>query len=110
MAINHDREPIGHTCPDIDYLQRNILDVIKNLSTFENASEISDLKEVHDGLEKLRKSNESLRVWGIEEAKEVDKLNANLTKTQEDYDIECAYSKELLAKIEVLEVKLKDKA
>lgn len=46
--MSHKREPIRHTCPDID-----------------SAIAI---------MEKLRSSNEELRAWGENEADEVDSL------------------------------------
>ena len=85
MADKHYREPIKHTCPDIDkYIKWIKFEIIKerdlkNFSEkelFDAASSMSSqLESCIDYLEELRKSNETLRNWGITEADEVDSLN-----------------------------------
>lgn len=77
----HSREPIRHTCPDIDSVIRTVDSVVSDLSGLE--------KE----LEKLRSSNDELRTWGIEEALEVDRLeseNEELKDTIKDLYSEIA--------------------
>lgn len=88
----HPREPIKHTCPDIDKYIKWIKQVIvkdrdlKNMdeaSMFDCASSMaSTLDDCIGYLEELRKSNDTLRCWGIEEADAVDKLEAQV------YDLE----------------------
>ncbi len=81
----HNREPIKHTCPDIDKLiigQNEIFKLIKNYQKIEDVNDfkniISEIENIlwdfENQLEQLRKSNDTLRDWGISEAEEVDKL------------------------------------
>ena len=81
----HHREPIKHTCPDIDKLikgQSEIMKLIRNYQKIDDVDEfkdiISDIENIlwdfEEKLEELRKSNDTLRDWGISEAEEVDKL------------------------------------
>ena len=85
----HHREPIKHTCPDIDKLikgQNEIMKLIRNYQKIDDVDEfkdiISDIENIlwdfEDKLEDLRKSNDTLRDWGISEAEEVDKLEAKI--------------------------------
>lgn len=78
------REPIKHTCPDIDKWVKWIKSAIvkdrdlKNMDQadlYESASAMSqELESCIDYLESLRSSNHELREWGIEESKRVDEL------------------------------------
>jgi len=84
MADKHSREPIKHTCPDIDkYIKWIKYEIVndkdlKNMNEkdlFDAASSMSSqLESCIDYLEELRRSNETLRNWGIEEANNVDDL------------------------------------
>ena len=85
----HYREPIKHTCPDIDKLikgQNEILKLIKNYQKIDDVDEfkdiISDIENIlwdfDSELEKLRSANNALRDWGISEAEEVDKLESQI--------------------------------
>jgi len=70
----HYREPIRHTCPQID-------DVIERLNNV--------VSETSRDLEDLRKANDMLRQWGIEEAEKVDELdNENDKLRKEIKDLE----------------------
>jgi len=85
MSDKHNREPIKHTCPDIDkYIKWIKMEVVrdrdlKNMDEkelFDAASSMSNqLESCIDYLEELRKSNDTLRNWGISEAEEVDSLS-----------------------------------
>jgi vacuolar-type H+-ATPase subunit E/Vma4 len=81
----HDREPIQHTCPDIDKVVSAIEKVNKwiyKLRGNEDEETLRDLlSDISNELwgmdtimEKLRKSNDDLRQWGIEEAEYADRL------------------------------------
>jgi len=85
----HYREPINHTCPDIDKLIKGIDEITKLTKGYESIEDISDLKDILNDiesilwnydreLEALRNSNDVLRNWGINEAEEVDKLENKL--------------------------------
>ena len=85
---DHSREPINHTCPDIDKYIKSIKSAIyrdrdlKNMDEkdlYDAASSMAtELEYCIDYLESLRKSNDTLRKWGIEEAEEVDKLESRI--------------------------------
>ena len=88
MIREHNREPIKHTCPDIDkYIKWIKMQIVKDRDLknmdekelFDVASSMSsELEECIDRLEELRKSNDTLRQWGIEEARNVDELELKL--------------------------------
>jgi len=89
----HFREPIKHTCPDIDNYIKKIQWAIvayrdlKQLDTdilLESAISMSaQLEECINYLEDLRASNGTLRDWGIEEAKRVDELENQLDELKQ---------------------------
>jgi hypothetical protein len=85
----HPREPIPHTCPDID----KIVKLCKNIKstgklgryeyTIEELTDIidnmtSDADDIEDLVEKIRYSNDELRRWGNDEATRVDELELEL--------------------------------
>ena len=81
----HHREPIKHTCPDIDKLIKGLNEVQKTTKGYDRIDSVDELKDIisdienilwgfEDKLEELRRSNDTLRDWGISEAEEVDKL------------------------------------
>ena len=84
MSREHNREPIKHTCPDIDkYIKLIKMEIVKDRDLrnmdekelFDAASSMaSELDNCIGYLEELRKSNDILRRWGIEEADKVDEL------------------------------------
>jgi len=92
--MGHHREPIKHTCPDIDKCIRIIEYVIKDVDfrrrqiSFDSEEDdilynvSSSLSDVPDILEKLRDSNDTLRYWGIEEAENFDKLELQLEQRE----------------------------
>lgn len=82
---NHHREPIRHTCPDIDKIIKGLNEVQKTTRGYDKIDSVDELKDIisdienilwgfEDKLEELRRSNNTLREWGISEAEEVDKL------------------------------------
>jgi hypothetical protein len=81
---DHNREPIGHTCPDIDkYIKEIKWQIVKDRELqnmderelYDTASSMSSQLEYCIGyLEELRSSNGKLRQWAIEEAERVDTL------------------------------------
>ena len=89
----HYREPVKHTCPDIDGLIEIINSMYKSIKGYEKLEDIEDLKSIISGiewdfsdftniLEKLRRSNDSLREWGIEESSKVDELESELEEAR----------------------------
>ena len=86
---SHIREPIKHTCPDIDkYIKWIKFEIVKdrdlkNFSEqelFDAASSMSSqLESCIEYLEELRNSNNILRQWGIEEANNFDELERSAT-------------------------------
>jgi FtsZ-binding cell division protein ZapB len=81
---SHKREPIKHTCPDINRYIKAIKQAIYTDGQLKGMeyNELSDvasrmaseLESCIDYLEELRESNYQLREWGIEEAERVDEL------------------------------------
>lgn len=92
MNGKHNREPIKHTCPDIDkYIKWIKFEIVKDRDLknmdekelFDAASSMSSqLESCIDYLEELRKSNETLRNWGIEEATNVDDMEFELEQAK----------------------------
>ena len=83
--MSHHREPIKHTCPDIDKLVKGLREIEKLTKNYDKVDDIDDLKNIlnevesilwgfEDRLEELRRSNDTLRDWGVLEAEEVDNL------------------------------------
>ena len=94
MSNKHDREPIAYTCPTIDkYIKSIKLEIFKDRELKSmNESELFDaacsmrneLEMCIDYLEELRKSNDTLRQWGITEAEEVDSLQSYVEELEHD--------------------------
>ncbi len=88
----HYREPIKHTCPDIDkYIKCIKFEIVKdrdlkNMTEDElrdTASTMSSTLEDCIGyLEELRSSNDTLRQWGIEEANNADYFENKLSEIE----------------------------
>lgn len=89
----HNREPIKHTCPDIDKYIKWIKSDIKQDRYLKNMDEkelydtastmASRLEDCIGYLEELRNSNDTLRSWGIEEAEKVDSLENYVEELEE---------------------------
>lgn len=85
---SHQREPIKHSCPEIDKyiksIKRAIVDerYLNNMDQdelIETANNMAnELSECIGYLESLRSSNDTLRQWGIEESEKVDELELQL--------------------------------
>lgn len=94
IMASHMREPIKHTCPDIDKYIKAIKQVLyndrqlKNLEPDELYNAASDmayeLESCIDYLEELRASNDELRQWGIEEADKVDELELKIEELEQE--------------------------
>ena len=92
---NHRREPIKHTCPDIDkYIKWIKYDIVedrhlKNMNEqdlYDAASTMSTTLENCIGyLEELRNSNYILRYWGIGEAGRVDELEDIIEELENEF-------------------------
>lgn len=90
-------EPVGHTCPDIDYIIATICSIIKemescnlddsNESLLDNiATWKTILGPIASGskslMEKLRLANSSLRDWGLELHGEAEELEEKVNELQ----------------------------
>lgn len=110
--MSHPREPIPHTCPQVDKITRKIKDQLKQAPRYwsdlvdinrlqELAEEMQSLLEDCDNeFESLRRSNELLRNWGEQEATDCDKLEERTTCTP----TERSFLDELREKGEMLKV------
>lgn len=70
-------EPCRNTCPDINAIQEEIKEIIKDFERFNDTDNPDDfissmedasykLRDIHSILEDLRRSNSDLRDWGHE--------------------------------------------
>ena len=94
MAYSHRREPIAHTCPDIDKIQGAIMECEKLSNSYAVKRDDEDglrsrlddieykLSGLVDKLEKLRSANSSLREGGIDEAQTVDTLKEKVLEVE----------------------------
>lgn len=93
MSYRHYREPIKHTCPDIDRYIKAIkgeivtdryLEDMNESELLETAAAMnSQLEKCINYLEDLRDANATLRQWGIDEATKVDNLEYELDEVKE---------------------------
>lgn len=95
--MSHNREPIGHTCPDIDRLVKGMDEINKLIRGYEKEHEPENLKEIisqiegilwnYDAdLEQLRHSNDALRNWGVSEALDVDRLESRIEELEKELE------------------------
>lgn len=85
---SHKREPVKHSCHEIDGYIKSIKRALteerylKGLEfddLFQSASDMAyELCQCIDYLESVRSSNDALRQWGIEEAEMVDELELQI--------------------------------
>jgi hypothetical protein len=85
---SHNREPVKHSCPEIDGYIKSIkialteeryLKGLEFDDLFQAATDMAyELSQCINYLESLRSSNDTLRRWGIEEAEKVDKLELQI--------------------------------
>lgn len=102
------REPIGHTCPDIDRVISTMTSIIKEMDGCKGSDEVvdllsqisswsSDLANIAIGrwseIEDLRSSNSALRDWGkdmysyAEELEnEINELNSTISELNDKVD------------------------
>ena len=70
-------EPVKQTCPDINRLQKIIIEIKDNFASFKEEDNVEDfldsmntasweLRDIYDTLEELRSANSALRDWGHE--------------------------------------------
>ena len=86
------KEPVGHTCPQINYIQSCINDAIKeckkDYDSFEIAKDgFSDvlyyIEDIPNELERIRDANDMLREWGnalLDKVKELEYENERLSE------------------------------
>lgn len=79
------REPVGHTCPDIDHVITNIYNTIKELNEvnrYLDSSVLSSCINYLDGLEStmetIRSANDKLRDWGLESNSIIEDLEEEI--------------------------------
>jgi predicted nuclease with TOPRIM domain len=105
-------EPVRHTCPDIDRLQKTIKEIRDDFATFNDTCDVSDfissmenasweLKSISETIEKLCDSNSSLRYWGSEMYENAEKME------NEKDEWENKYAK-LEGKVSDLEITISD--
>lgn len=85
--MRHIRDNTKHSCPDIDYIIKEVTQSIKicdsMMKTLERGTDEYDsfddirykLSDVPDKLDDLRKANSDLRDWGTTEAENLDSIN-----------------------------------
>lgn len=86
------REPVRHTCPDIDRLKSDIEEAVKeckkDYDSLDSAIDgfadvIYYIEDIPNELERLRDANSSLRDWGnalLDKVKELESDNARLNE------------------------------
>lgn len=86
------REPVGNTCPQINYIQSCINDAVKeckkNYDSFDLAKNgFSDvlyyIEDIPSELERIRDANDQLRDWGnalLAKVKELESENERLNE------------------------------
>ena len=67
------KEPVGNTCPLIDEVIKGIENAVKELNAINKvldsypiASSISEIENLHDVMEQIRRANTALRDWGAD--------------------------------------------
>ena len=86
------REPVGNTCPQINYIQSCINDAVKeckkDYDSFDLAKDgFSDviyyIEDIPNELERIRGANDMLREWGnalLDKVKELESENERLSE------------------------------
>ena len=86
------REPVGNTCPQINYIQSCINDAVKeckkDYDSFDLAKDgFSDviyyIEDIPNELERIRDANDMLREWGnalLDRVKELESENERLSE------------------------------
>ncbi len=115
---NHDREPVGHTCPDVDGVISAVSRVsdmcdMENFASKEDAEDtlnrmIDALHCVRPAMERLRTNNSTLREWGNQEAGRVDELETELLHSESKLDSAKQRRDELLGEVSVLHERVRD--
>lgn len=77
--MGHDREPVGHTCPEVNEGLEKVAGINKSI---DQAGDF--LHGLGRLLESLRKSNQALREWGNEEAERVDELESRVDELESE--------------------------
>lgn len=108
---SHKREPIRHTCPDINKYISSIKAEITSWSTIDNMDHDqaietakamnSELERCIGYLEELRSSNDTLRQWGVTESSNADEFETNVNVLEEEVE-------DLKNKVEELENEIEE--
>ncbi len=90
--MNLYREPVRHTCPDIDklksYIEQAVKECKKDYDSLDQAKDGFDIinywiDDIPNELERLRDANSSLRDWGnalLDKVKELESENERLSE------------------------------
>lgn len=100
--MSSSRAPVGHTCPNIDSLQEEVSQAVRDYHSFESEDDsardaISNLLyllgSVYDQLEDLRGSNSKLRDWGYDLVEHVKELEQKIDDLEnENYELKDSIS------------------
>jgi len=77
MRRYNSREPVGHTCPDID-------DIISSVEYLSSECTKATCDDIIQKMEKVRDANSKLRDWGYEESQRVDELEEKVSDLESE--------------------------
>lgn len=116
-------EPVGNTCPTINRAMKKIEDIINEMNSFDNESELEDilncisnwqstLGDIGIGnnctLEELRDANLSLRNWGSDMKNYLEDEEQNVLELEEKVEYLEDQKEELSEEVRDLKTELKE--
>jgi len=75
--MQHNREPVGDTCPTIDGIIANLksaISIIEDIESETGQDAIDEIENAISDIESVRSDNSDLRAWGVSEAEAIDKI------------------------------------